>query len=110
MSQSGAQDQALQVIQQVFALATQGRLSYGDLSAVQNVLIQAKNYEMSAYLYQTWLTNTKSPMAYIVHADFGDVLVAANDIPRARASFQSALQLNPNFERVKAALAKLPLT
>ena len=108
MSQDSSQNQALQAIQQVFALASQGRLSYADLSTVEKVLIQAKNYDMASYLYQTWLSNTTSPMAYIVQADFGDAMVAANDIPRARAAFQNALHLSPNFERARTALAKLP--
>ena len=88
MSQDGNQNQALQVIQQVFSLASRGILSYADLSSVEKVLVQAQNYEMASHLYKTWLENTKSPMAYIVYADFGDVLVAANDHTGARAAFQ----------------------
>ena len=108
MPQGDSQNQALQVLQQVFASATQGRLSYTDLSSVAKVLIEAKNYEMASYLYQTWLANTTSPMTYIVQADYGDVLVAANDIAGARTAFQRSLQLNGAFERARTALTKLP--
>ncbi len=107
MSQGDSQNQALQVLQQVFVLAGQGRLSYSDLSSVAKVLIDAKNFDMARYLYQTWISNTSSPMAYITHADYGDVLVQANDIEGAKAAYQRALQLNGAFERARTALAKL---
>ena len=108
MSQDGAQSQALEVLRQVFVLASQGRLGYGDLSAVAKVLVEARNFDMARHLYTTWLTHTSSSMGYIVHADFGDVLIQANDIAGARAAYQSSLQLNGGFERARTALAKLP--
>ena len=107
MSQGDPQNQALQVLQQVMGLASQGRLSYSDLSTVAKVLVDAKNYDMARYLYQTWIANTTSPMAYITHADHGDVLVLANEIEAAKAAYQRALQLNGAFERARIALAKL---
>ena len=107
MPQGDSQNQALQVLQQVFTLASQGRLSYTDLSSVAKTLADAKNYEMASYLYQTWIANTTSPMAYIVNADYGDVLLASNDLAGARAAFQRSLQLNGAFERARSALVKL---
>ncbi len=108
MPQDAGQEQALQVIKQVFTTASQGRLSYTDLSTVAKVLRESKNFEMAHYLYQTWLSNTRSPMAYIVLADLADTLVASNDIAGARTAFEKALQLNSAFERARSGLAALP--
>ena len=108
MSENQGSNQALEVIRQVFALTSQGRLSYSDLSSVAKVLVDAKNYDMARYLYKTWIENASSPMAYIAQADYGDVLVLANDIEGARAAYQRALQLNGAFERARTSLAKLP--
>ena len=107
MSQGEPKDQALQVLQQVFALAGQGRLSYSDLSTVTKVLADAKNYDMASHLFNTWIANTSSPMAYITHADYGDLLVQANNIEGAKAAYQRSLQLHGAFERARVALAKL---
>ena len=107
MSQGDQQNQALQVLQQVFTLAGQGRLSYSDLSSVAKVLIDAKNFDMARYLYQTWAANTSSPMAYIAYCDYGDALVKASDVEGAKAAYQQSLQLNGAFERARSALAKL---
>ena len=108
MSQDGDHNQSLQIVQQVFALASQGGLSYSDLSTVGKVLVDAANYDLALHLYKTWLANTKSPMTQVVYADIGDVLVAAKDINGARIAFQNALQLGGTFERARAALARLP--
>ena len=107
MPQDGAQNQALDVVRQIFVMANQGRLSYGDLSTVAKVFIDAKNYGMAQHLYKTWISNTPSPMAYIVYADYGDALVGGGDIQGAREAYQRSLQLNGAFERARLALAKL---
>ncbi len=107
MPQDSGQNQTLQIIQQVFALASQGRLSYSDLSTVGKVLLEAENYELATHLYKAWLSHTKSPMTQVVYADLGDVLVAAKDIAGAKTAYQNALQLGGDFERARAALAKL---
>ncbi len=108
MSENNATTAALAALQQVFAMANRGTLNETDLAMVATTLVEASNLPMASYLYETWLANSRSPRAHVIYADFGDVLVASNEPDRARSAFQSALRLNPAFERARAALAKLP--
>ncbi|MEI7606778.1 MAG: hypothetical protein WCJ64_05290 [Rhodospirillaceae bacterium] len=98
---------AAAMVQQAVSAARQGLLSFEDLRRVARIFVDAKNIEVASYLYQEWLANTKSPMAYIIYADHGDALSLANDIAGARAAYEASLQMNPNSERARAALAWL---
>ncbi len=108
MAENNASTDAIATLQKVFNMAGGGQLSEADLVTVATTLVSAGNLPMASYLYETWLTNTRSSRAYVIYTDFGEVLVAANELSRARTAFRSALQLSPSYERARAALAKLP--
>ena len=107
MAQDSPPESAIQVMRQVFAHANQGTLSLTDLSAVGKLLTDAQNFSMAAELYRVWLARTNSPLAYRVHCDLGDALVALKDIPAAKQAFQKALELNPTFARARTSLSQL---
>ena len=108
MSEAASQNSALAIIKQAFDSAVRGELGYPELAMIGKVLSDAGNFEMATYLYRTWLSNTKSPMAYVVHADLGDVLIKASDFAGAKDAFKSSLGLNGAYERARVSLAKLP--
>lgn len=107
MAENTPQNAALDTLRQVFGLAGGGALSYSDLDAVAKLLVTSGNHGMASHLYNTWLNSTVSPLAYVVQADLGDVLVLAKDITGAEQAFRRSLTLNGAYMRAQTALAKL---
>ena len=107
MPENTMQNPAAETMRRVFNLAGQGILSHSDLSTVGKLLAEAKNYALEAYLYQTWLKATVSPVSYIVQADLGDALVLLGDRSGAEEAFRQSLAQNGFYERARLSLAKL---
>ena len=80
-----------------FSLATGGRMSMLDLlSAVERMRADGLD-ALSVRLYQTWLANNESPLAYVVWFNVGVALAEACDYESAVAAYRRAISGRADF-------------
>lgn len=73
-------------------------LSLAELIGFADELAQAGQVSHIIQLYQDWLDhNGANPYVHLVHYNFGVVLLNANEIQAAKANFDAAIRLQPDF-------------
>jgi predicted O-linked N-acetylglucosamine transferase (SPINDLY family) len=87
----------LQATEQAFALAVQGALSVIELFNATRRLTEAKQTDIAIQLYQLWINNTQSPIAYAAHFNLGVLLSNNNDQAGAERAYRSAITLKSDF-------------
>lgn len=75
----------------------QGGLAFGDLLE-RTAALEAEGYpQLSAVLYQTWLSRNASPYAHAAHFNLGATLNNLGDRPAAEAAYRRAITIAPEF-------------
>lgn len=93
--------------QAAVALAADGKLPIIELFTVTQMLTEAGYPHRSVQLFQSWLDNTASPVAYAVYFNLGVTLANMKDDLGAERCYLHALAQNPRFIEANMNMATL---
>ncbi len=77
--------------------AWNGQLELNQLIDQGSALEKASRAPLAAILYQTWLKKTQSPLAHLVHFNYGATLSNLGVLDEAEDAYRQAIALNPGF-------------
>ncbi|HXZ09397.1 MAG TPA: tetratricopeptide repeat protein, partial [Paraburkholderia sp.] len=77
--------------------ARRGALSLNELIGYAGELEAARQPELAAILYETWLAHNDTPLNQFAYFNLGAVLFNANDLDGAKRAYVRAIELSPSF-------------
>jgi predicted O-linked N-acetylglucosamine transferase (SPINDLY family) len=78
-------------------LAWKGELSFSDLVNAASALDAAGLPQLSAALYQTWVTHTTSPYLHAAYFNLGASLSNLGELATAESAYRRAIEIAPTF-------------
>ena len=107
LSAASPENEALEVLRQIYHLTAQGMLALPDLLVVTERLISCGNAPLAIDLTRLWLERTpSSPVAYLVWFQLGTMLALAGRHDEVEPAFRESLRLDPTFARASFALGQ----
>ena len=89
------------------ALAGRGALPLMELFGIAALLSAAGRNDEAIALYQLWLRQTPSPLAYAAHFNLAVLLSSVDDVDGAEEAYRTALALKPDFTEAQLNLGSL---
>lgn len=97
MKQDNNQDEAVNILNDLYSRAQSGRLELTELMGVASQLSQAGLRNHSIALYTEWITHTQSPLMQVACFNLGVEFSAIKEFSKAEDMYRKALELTPDF-------------
>lgn len=101
MKQDRVQDEAIQILNELYARAKSGNLELAELIGTANQLSQAGLRNHAIALYTEWIAHTESPLLHIACFNQGVEFSALKEFSKAEEMYRKSLSLEPDFVQAR---------